>query len=198
MLAGASGWAQQSQSPVASAKVSTDLAVTYAIERSQVVPGQNNFWFKGGGADAAVTFRSVLGMSGLGIAASVTGDHASNVAPNLDANKVAYLGGPRYTYTAWLNHAGAANNRRLQVFAQGLFGGVHGFNGLYPATSGATTSAKSMAMQAGGGMNLLFSKRFGVRLFEADYVRTTLPNNGTNTQTDLRISAGVTWHIRRW
>jgi hypothetical protein len=157
-----------------------------------VVPGQASFWFKGGGADAAVTFRN-----GLGIAASLTGDHASNVTPGVDANKVAYLGGPRYTYTAWRDHAGAVNSRRLQVFAQGLIGGVHGFNGLYPATSGATTSANSMAMQAGGGMNLLFSTSLGVRLFEADYVRTALPNNGTNTQTDLRLSAGVTWHIRR-
>jgi len=47
MLAGASAWAQQSQKPAAPAKVSTDLAVTFATERSQVVPGQSSFWFKG-------------------------------------------------------------------------------------------------------------------------------------------------------
>jgi len=191
MLAGASGWAQQSQKPVAPATYSTDLAVTFATARSQVVPRQSSFWFKGGGADAAVTFSN-----GLGFAVSLSGDHASNVTPGVDANKIVYLGGPRYTYTAWQNHAGAAGNRRLQVFAQGLVGWVHGFNGLYPAASGTTTSYGSAAMQAGGGMNLLFSKNFGLRLFEADYVRTALPNNGSNIQSDLRLSAGVTWHFK--
>jgi hypothetical protein len=190
ILTGAAGWAQQSQNPVAPAKVSTDLAITFAAERSQVVPGQSNFWFKGGGADAAVTFRN-----GLGIAASLTGDHASNVTPGVDANKITYLGGPRYTYTAWQDHAGAADNRRLQVFAQGLFGWVHGFDGLYPATSGATASAKSMAMQVGGGLNLYITRNFGVRILQADYVRMALPNAAANAQNDLRLSFGLTYHI---
>jgi len=39
ILAGAAGWAQQSQKPVAQDKVSTDLAVTFASERFQVLPG---------------------------------------------------------------------------------------------------------------------------------------------------------------
>ena len=82
MLAGAAGWAQQSQKPVKPATVSTDLAVTIAGERSQALPGTASFWFKGGGADAAVTFKN-----GLGIAASLTGDHASNITPGVDANK---------------------------------------------------------------------------------------------------------------
>jgi hypothetical protein len=30
-------------------------------------------------------------------------------------------------------HADAGNPRRLQIFGQGLFGGTHGFDGLYPA-----------------------------------------------------------------
>jgi len=115
------GWVSSlgpaSQKPVAQSKVSADLAVTFAAERSQVVPGQASFWFKGGGADAAVTF-----WKGLGVAASLTGDTASNLAPGVSANKLTYLGGPRYTYTAWKGNAGAADQRRLQIFAQGLFG----------------------------------------------------------------------------
>lgn len=46
-------------------------------------------------------------------------------------------------------------------------------------------------------MNLLLSKSLGVRLFEADYVRSSLPNDASNTQNDLRLAAGVTWHIGR-
>ena len=39
LLAGATSWAQQSQKPVAPDTVSTDLAVTFASERFQVLPG---------------------------------------------------------------------------------------------------------------------------------------------------------------
>jgi hypothetical protein len=154
------------------------------------VYGQGSFWFKGGGADVAVTFRN-----GLGIAASLTGDHASNVTPGLDASKFTYLAGPRYTWTAWQDHAGAAEQRRLQIFEQGLFGWTHGFNGLYPALPAATFNAGSYAVQAGGGLNLYLTKNFGLRLLEADYVRTNLPNGAANIQHDLRLSAGVTYHV---
>jgi hypothetical protein len=59
------------------------------------------------------------------------------------------------------------------------------------------TSAGSFALEAGGGLNLLFSKSLGVRLLEADYVRTSLPNNASNTQNDLRLAVGMTWHFGR-
>ena len=50
-------------------------------------------------------------------------------------------------------------------------------------------------MQTGAGLNLIFSNRFGVRLLEANYVRTALPNNASNTQNDLRIAFGATWRL---
>ena len=190
MMAGAAAWAQQNHKPASQARVSADLAVTFAAERSQVVPGQASFWFKGGGADAAVTF-----WKGLGVAASLTGDTASNLAPGVSANKLTYLGGPRYTYTAWKGNAGAADQRRLQIFAQGLFGAAHGFDGFYPASPAPTTSANSFAVQAGGGLNLYLTRSLGIRLIEADYVRTALPNGAANTQNDMRLAFGVTYHI---
>jgi hypothetical protein len=191
-LAGATSWAQQSQKPVAPDTVSTDLAVTFAVERSQAVSSQGSFWFKGGGADAAITFKS-----GMGIAASLTGDHASNITPGMDANKITYLAGPRYTWTAWQGHVTAADNRRLQVFGQALFGGTHSFNSYYPALPAATSSANSLAIQAGGGLNLYLTRNLGLRLLEADYVRTALPNTATNLQNDMRLSVGLTYHIGR-
>jgi hypothetical protein len=192
ILAGAAGWAQQSQKPVAPAMVSTDLAVTFAFERFQVLPGPASMWFKGGGADAAVTFKG-----GLGIAASMTGDHASNVTPGMGANKITFLAGPRYTWLAWPGHATPADNRQLQVFGQALFGRTHGFNSYYPAVPAATSSANSLAIQAGGGLNLYLTRNFGLRLLEADYVRTALPNAATNLQNDMRLSVGLTYHIGR-
>jgi hypothetical protein len=94
MLTGALGWRQQSQKPHVPATVSTDLAVTFAAERSQTVPGQCCFWLKGGGVDAAVTF-----WKGLGITATLTGNTASDVTPGVNVSKIAYLAGPRCTYS---------------------------------------------------------------------------------------------------
>lgn len=186
MIAGSALWAQQNPKPPAPA-ISTDLAVTLATERSEVAPGQCCFWFKGGGADAAVTF-----WKGLGLAASLTADHASNAAPGVDANKITFLAGPRYT---WTTSAGDAKKLRLQLFGQGLFGGAHGFDSLYPTSTGVTSTSSSFAIQAGGGLNILLTRHFGLRVIEADYVRTAMPNGYEDAQTDLRLAFGVTYHI---
>ena len=187
ILAGATAWGQQTRKP---APVSADLAITYAPERAQSVPGQCCFWMQGGAADAAATF-----WKGLGIAASLTGDHSSNYMPGNDVNKIAYLAGPRYTYTTRAGHAGAVATPRFQIFGQGLFGGVHGFNGVYPTSSGTVSSANSSAIQIGGGLNLFLSRNLGVRLLEVDYVRTALPNSAANAQDDMHLAFGFTYHI---
>jgi hypothetical protein len=163
--------------------------VTFAAERAEQAPGQCCFWLKGGGVDAALTSPK-----GFGIAASVTGDYASVIAPGVNLSKIAFLAGPRYTFRAGTGRAGAAD-RRLQVFGQGLFGGVYAFDGVFPSSSGTTSNALSFALQAGGGLNLMLTKSVGIRLFEAEFVRTTLPNGGSNVQNDLRLAAGMTWHI---
>lgn len=187
LVAAATAPAQQ---PQRRAPFSADLSITYAPERSEIVPGKCCFWMQGGGADAAVTF-----WKGLGISAALTGDHASAFVPGVDVNKIAYMGGPRYTYTAWTSHAGAAATPHYQIFGQGLFGGVHGFDGDYPTASSATPSANAFSLLAGGGFNYFFTRNLGLRVLEADYVRTQLPNDASNSQNDLRLSFGVTYHV---
>jgi len=171
--------------------VSTEVGVTFAAERAYVAPGSCNcFWLKGGGADMSVTF-----WKGLGIAAALTGDHASNAQPGVDVNKIAYLSGPRYTYTVWANATGAHAKHSFHIFGEGLFGGVHAFNSAFPSVSGLKASANSFALQAGGGINLPLSRGIGVRLLELHYVRTALPNNFSDVQNDFRVGAGVTYHL---
>lgn len=188
MISGLTAWAQAPKA-VQPPPVSGDLAVTFAVEHTQTAPMQSGFWLKGAGADAAVTF-----WKGLGLAASLTGDHAGAVSPGVDVNKLSYLAGPRYTWTAW-QAGSAAGSRRLQIFGQGLFGGVHGFDGVYPATGGVVSSANSFALQAGGGFNYYLNKNWGLRLLEADFVRTQLPNGAANTQNDMRLAFGITYHL---
>ncbi len=172
------------------APASTDLSLTYAPERAQVAPGNCCFWMQGGSAEAAVTF-----WKGFGIAAVLNGDHASKIASGVPLNKIAYLVGPRYTFLARTSHANTAASPQYQVFGEGLFGGVHGFDGVYPNGSSTSASANAFSLQAGVGLNYWFKRNLGLRLFEADYVRTQLSNGGSNSQNDLRLSFGLTVHV---
>jgi hypothetical protein len=191
LLVGTGALAQRVPGAANQSQVSTDLAVTYATERAELAPGKCGcFWLQGGGVDAAVTF-----WKGLGVAASFNGGHASKVAPGEDVNKIEFAGGPRYTFTVWERHPGSASRPRFQFFGQGLFGAVHAFNGVFPGAKGTAPSAGSSAIEAGGGMNLLLTRNFGVRLLEIEYVRTALPNNASNTQNDLRLAFGATWRL---
>jgi len=191
ILASVTAWGQKSQNVAKDEPVSTDLAVTYSPERAQAIPNQCCFWMQGGSMDASVTLWKRLG-----VAASLTGDHASDVTLGLDVNKVSYMVGPRYAYTVWGGEpTGTATKPRFQIFGQGLIGGVHGFDGVYPASLSATSSANAFALQAGGGFNYYLTKHWGLRVLEVDYVRTELPNHAADVQNDLHLGFGVTFHM---
>jgi hypothetical protein len=191
LLTGTVLWAQKNAASAPQSHVSTDLSVTYSVEQAKLASGTCGcFWLQGGGVDGAVTF-----WKGLGLAAAFAGGHAGSVAPGVDVDKVAFTAGPRYTYNAWKGHAAATDQHRLQIFGQGLFGYMHGFDGVYPTAGGVTSSAGSLAIEAGGGLNLFFTRRLGVRLIQAEYVRSALPNNGSNAQNDTRLSFGFAYHL---
>ncbi len=159
------------------------IAVTYDLERAKTAAiGGSDFWLQGGGMDIAVPFYK-----GLSIAGSFSGEHASNIQPGVNLGKLSYLAGPRYTF----------NTPHFAIFGEGLFGGAHGFDSIFPTSSGSTPTATSFAMQIGSGMDIPLHKGFGVRAFEIDYVRTGLPNNGSNTQNDLRLAFGLSYRFNR-
>jgi hypothetical protein len=156
-----------------------DLGVTYSTEHSQLAPGKCDcFWLQGGGAEASLRL-----FKGFGIAGSVTSERISNYANGLDFNRLTYAAGLGYQH-----NAGA----RLQIFGHGLAGRAHAFSGAFPSSTGLLSTANSVVLQTGGGLDLLLSNRFAVRLLEAEYVRTQLPNGYANTQNDLRLSTGLT------
>ena len=162
---------------------STDLAVTYSTENAKITPSSSgSFWFQGGSLDGAVTF-----FHNFGVAMNVTGDHASNIAPGVNMNKIVFVMGPRYTRRL-------PSKRESRVFVEALAGGVRGFGSLFPTPTGTDTHASSFAYQAGGGLDIAITKHLALRAIEADYVRTYLPNNGTNNQANLRLAFGVTYH----
>lgn len=163
---------------------SADLALTFTTEESNVLPGSNNnFWMRGGSFDAGVTF-----FHGLGAAVNFTGLHAGNISPNINLDEIALMAGPRYTF-----HLGGKYPNRL--FVESLFGGVHARDGIFPTATGVTPAAGSFSLQVGGGWDVTVWKDLAVRVFEADWVRTSLPNGASNVQDHLRLAFGVSYHI---
>lgn len=165
------------------------VAVTFSAERGKVADANCEcFWLLGPGADFGVNIRY-----GIGAAAALYEKQAVNLGSGESLNKISYLFGPRYT---WSPSALPGALRSGRIFGEALFGGVHGYNGAFPAAGGLASSATAFALQAGGGFDLLVKSGFGLRLLEADYVYSQLPNNGSGEQNDFRIASGVSWHFR--
>jgi hypothetical protein len=191
MMTAAGAWGQQKAvEEKATWKLSSiDMAATFAPERAQQVGSGSSFWFEGGGIDAAAMYKN-----GLGISVALNGERSSNVTPGVDLNKITFLAGPRWT--AWSGHAGQSKQAKpLHLFVEGLVGNAHAFNSLFPSANRTTSSANALAVQAGGGLNLDLTPRYGLRLAQVDYVRTAFANNGSGSQNDLRLAFGITVHV---
>jgi hypothetical protein len=164
-----------------------DLAVTYDADRTNITNG-NSFWMQGGGAEVAGVFPY-----GLGVVAELSGLHAGSISPTqVPLSLLAVTVGPRYTWRApW--HSG---KRDLSLFGQVLLGEAHGFDSLFPLSSGAiSNSSTSLALQAGGGIDLGLAHHVSLRLLQANWLRTQLPNSSTGVQNHLRADAGIVFHF---
>jgi peptidoglycan-associated lipoprotein len=136
----------------------------------------NSFTTQGGAAEVNYSF-----FHGFGATASVLGLHADSIGSGVPVNMMIVTFGPSYTYS----------HRRASLFAHGLIGVVDGFQGLYPQGGVASSSANALAVQTGGGLDVGISQHLAVRLVQADYVRTQLPNSSTNVQNNLRLAVGI-------
>ncbi|MGD0348576.1 MAG: cell envelope biogenesis protein OmpA, partial [Terracidiphilus sp.] len=84
----------------------------------------------------------------------------------------------------------------LQPFGQVLVGIAHSSGTLVQGSNSATTNpGAAFASNLGGGLDLNTTRRFSIRLFEADYLVTTFNNGTNNHQNNLRIGAGVVVHF---
>jgi len=123
------------------------------------------------------------------VVADIAGAHASNVqSSGVGLDLVTATFGPRYTWSP--------AHRKFEIFGQGLAGQAWGFNSVFPNRTGATTNSSGLAVKAGGGINLRMKPHYALRLFEADYLRTQLPNSTNNAQNNLQLGAGVMFRFR--
>ena len=181
--------ARPAQQPASHPRFSAlTIGLTYNAERAKTTSsGCNCFWFQGAAADVGWQL-----WNNLGIAAQLSGAHASNIGPGVNISKIDFLFGPRYT---WHPPLWRPTRRSSALFGEFLLGGIHAFNTIIPTISGASSSATAFALQTGGGANLWLTPRFGLRVLQLDYIYSQLPNGGNSRQNDLRIATGVIWRI---
>lgn len=161
-----------------------EFAVSYNAIRANAPPGGCACFYMQGGR-AEVDFRLHHWLSAV---AEVGGAHANKINSSGDSvGRITYLVGPRVTYRS---------NRRFSGFAQTLFGGAHGFDGYFPSPTNSSSTANSISFSTGGGMDLSLSDHLAVRILQADYLYTQLPNAAGDRQNNLRIGAGIVFRIR--
>jgi Outer membrane protein beta-barrel domain len=107
------------------------------------------------------------------------GDFLVNQTPRVDQSQYLFLGGPQYTYRKF---------ERFQPFAHALFGAVR--RNLKGDVLGLDQTDYGFALAVGGGVDVKtpLGRKVAVRLFQADYVRTSLDDT---TFGNIRASAGI-------
>lgn len=174
----------QVSSPTKPAPTAFEVAVTFNPVLANIVNNGNTFWMQGGSVQAHGQF-----WHGLGAVADVAAVHTASMnSAGVGLDLVTATFGPRYTWSP--------KHRRLSFFGQVLAGEANGLNSVFPAPNRAESSASSLAVQAGGGMNLPLSRHIFVRAFEADWLRTQLPNTTTNVQNNLRLGTGLVFRFK--
>ena len=177
--------AAQSSGQTSASTGALDVAVTYAGAHAIYTTG-GPFWLNGGGLDLNARF-----FHGVGLAASITGLEKGSSTPGVASLNILTIAfGPSYTF-----HPG----HRISVRGEGLLGEADGFRSLFAygsgptpsLTAGTTDSSNSLALQAGGNVDLKLTNHLGLRLAKVDYLRTQFPNGTTHVQNNIRVAAGV-------
>jgi outer membrane protein OmpA-like peptidoglycan-associated protein len=142
----------------------------------------------GGGVDGVYWLGSKA--KNLGLAFDINGETASSIQPGVDLSQFTFVVGPRYTL--WQDKKKAHG---AKLYGEVLGGYVHAFKSVFPGSATAVSTANSFSLQAGGGFNLPIAKSIDLRLIEADYILTKLPNANNDFQSDARLSAGIVFRF---
>ena len=165
-----------------------DLGVTFDYKLAKISTTTSKFGMPGAGIDGVYWLGD--GARRWGLAFDLNGESKSNIEPGVNLSQFTIVAGPRYTLWQQKSKPHGAN-----IYGEVLGGYVHAFNSIFPTSTVATSSANSFSLQAGGGVNLPIAKRIDLRLIEADYIMTKLPNNVDNLQNDARLSAGLVFRF---
>jgi peptidoglycan-associated lipoprotein len=171
--------------PTGDKPLRAELALDYSYIRSNAPPGGCSCFNLNGGS---ATFAWSLKPAG---AFALVGD--------LSAAHSSGIGGAGYdltlsTYTVGARYRPRIGHSPLQPYGQLLLGAARSSGSLVSGQIASNASA-AFAANVGGGVDLRASKRFSVRLAEADYLLTTIDNGVNNHQNNLRLSSGIVFRF---
>jgi|HubBroStandDraft_5_1064220.scaffolds.fasta_scaffold202989_2 hypothetical protein len=154
----------------------SEASTTYSYMRGY--PSDNNETFQMAGASGSLAINL---KPWLGFVQDYGGYYFTGVGYGLDSKMYTYLFGPRLSLRR--------SERRWTPFAQVLVGGSH----ISVAGSGITGGENSIALDAGGGLDIAITRHFSVRAAQVDFLRTQFKDtNGTSaSQNNFRFSAGI-------
>jgi peptidoglycan-associated lipoprotein len=172
--------------PVGDKPFRAELALGYSYMHSNAPPGGCGcFNLNGGNA----TFAWPVKPGSFALVGDVAIAHAGTVSSTGDSLTLS-------TYTAGARYLPKLGHSPLQPFGQALIGLAHSSGKLVQGANPAAANAgAAFAANLGGGLDLRASRRFAVRLIEADYLLTTFDNGTNNHQNNLRVSAGMVVHF---
>ncbi len=160
-----------------------DASVSYSYFRAMPsTQGSSGFNLNGGSASASYNFRDWL--SGVADFGGYSVGSVNGV--NVDNHVLTYLFGPQITYRRY---------RRISPFGHVLVGGGRTGSGVFATTNSHT----ALATAFGVGVDWNVRDRFSIRPLQFDYLLTHLPedtNGNTQTQNNLRVSAGIVFHFK--
>ena len=163
-----------------------ELALGYTYMHSNAPPGGCGCFNLNGGS---ATFAWAIKPGKWDLVGDITSAHASNIS-------AAGYGLTLSAFTAGVRYLPRFHHSSLQPFGQVLVGIAHSSGTLVQGSNSATTNpGAAFASNLGGGLDLNTTRRFSIRLFEADYLVTTFNNGTNNHQNNLRIGAGVVVHF---
>ncbi len=173
--------AAQAQSAASRDTATIPVSVRLVATQAHETPGNVSFFMTGGAADAAVFV-----LPRLSAAVEVAGTTAARVAgTSRGLSTITLLAGPRFTQPL----------RRLSLSAQALFGAVRGFDADFTTGSNHADTSTAFAFAVGGFIDVPLTRSLALRPVQIDYLQTQLPNGADNRQGDLRVSAGLVFHI---
>ena len=160
-----------------------DVSVGYDYIRANAPPGGCDcFGLDGGYISGGMHITNWLSLAG-----EFTGSHSSDISVlGQDLTLMTYTVGPKVTY----------RHHRLVPYAEFLVGGAHGGDSYFPSSISSATSATSFAFSTGGGLDVDLTRHFAIRAFDAQYLKTSLPNGQDNAQNQLMLSAGLVIKFR--
>jgi len=145
----------------------------------------------GGGGTIAYNVTSIVGIAADLGGCKYFGNTVPAISSKLSGSDFTYMFGPRLTYR---------NSSKIEPFAELNFGGNRlrlSCNNNTPC-NGNSYSKNAFALTVGGGFDVKVSKKFYIRLVQAEYLYTRFGNNcslefcsNNNNQNSFRLKSGI-------